>query len=1130
MTFLSSLVKDHFYFALPARPEGWIALAFYLAVILYLGYRLWKKENRQIEKPEKVILLTLLILVPFSSLFLGFRISGGTPQGELVNRVQPLRTILMFSMVPWVLGGGIVHPVGAIILAGAGGFLTGGFETHSLFTLFEFSFLASIYCWMIRQHYRTRIYRLLRHPAFAAVATGLCYLPFFLLDTALSSQGDLAARLNVAISGMGITALAVLGRLLISGLIAEILYSYFPFYWVESGLLQPSPSEKNIEVRFFYRTGPIFLLLVIGMMVGSWLVAENAANQVLIRQLNASTRSAVSLIPAFIDSGQTALDQVISSSDLAHLDEGGLQNALSQGISQAGFYQQLLFVSPDGGLLAAFPDVAEKTSALSAEENAAIVRALKGEKNLVVRVSPFGNHTNAFLAFLKQVKVADGNSAGVIIGRTDFLSNPEAKSIIDALVNSRGETGVSYLVDANGGVIFQSGGESALLQFPLKLPTKTGVISDTNPDGSPLKVYVHPVNSPDWRIVVNMPGTEAQAMTWQIASPLFLMVFLLAAAGYASIRLGFRSITTNLRNLTEAADQIAQGQLEHRLPYQGIDEIGQLNQAFDQLRQTLRSQWDELETLLAVSQSVSSSLSLEDTVKPILQALVNSGASAARIVLTPDAMLDPLHEIPSHFGDGYARDFYAYLDDQILALCRTRDSLNLGNLIRGRVLKLSADLPHPGSIYAVPLRQNTRYNGVLWVAYDLPRVFSEQEIRYISTLAGEAALAVTNSQLYAAAGLVRSRMDAILAATPDPILVIDQTGRLLIANLPALELLGSDELFVLGQSVDEIVHQRELLDFLESDETSREIVLPGDRVFLVTAADMVSDHQKAGKVCILRDITRFKELETLKTEFVETVSHDLRGPLTLMRGYATMLQMVGDLNNQQKSYVKKMISGVEGMSRLVNNLLDLGRIESGEGLQIENVKVRELIERVISSLQLQATQKSIKLVADLPDDFQPVVQADQALLHQALYNLVENGIKFTPVHGQVVIQVSTEPGSLIFEVEDTGMGIAPLDQPRLFEKFYRPGVREGYHQRGSSLGLAIVKSIADRHNGKVWVESQLGKGSRFFLSIPYQEPPSPQPIEQESFIPDGQDSQGESSSQEKPLDQEDETEYNSTLK
>jgi signal transduction histidine kinase len=243
-----------------------------------------------------------------------------------------------------------------------------------------------------------------------------------------------------------------------------------------------------------------------------------------------------------------------------------------------------------------------------------------------------------------------------------------------------------------------------------------------------------------------------------------------------------------------------------------------------------------------------------------------------------------------------------------------------------------------------------------------------------------------------------------------------------------------------------------------------------------------------GRVCILRDMTYFKEIDTMKSEFVATVSHDLRSPLTLIRGYATMLDMVGNLNEQQQGYVKKIIFGVENMSRLVNNLLDLGRIEVGVGLQVEKFSVLDILERATSLLQLQASEKNIILNLEIPKNLPPTIEADQALLHQAVYNLIENALKYTPENGSVTVRVQTLPNDLIFEVEDTGIGIAPDDLPRLFEKFYRGKQREARAQHGTGLGLAIVHSIAEQHGGRIWVESQLGKGSRFLLQIPLTQP------------------------------------------
>jgi two-component system phosphate regulon sensor histidine kinase PhoR len=334
-------------------------------------------------------------------------------------------------------------------------------------------------------------------------------------------------------------------------------------------------------------------------------------------------------------------------------------------------------------------------------------------------------------------------------------------------------------------------------------------------------------------------------------------------------------------------------------------------------------------------------------------------------------------------------------------------------------------------------------------------------------------------------------LEAILNSTPDPVLVTDSRNRLLLANRAATQALGTPVRKDEEHTTEKVVKQRALLDLLQSSSAetqSAEILLPDGRTYFATASSVVVEGRSIGRVCILRDVTHFKELDTMKSDFVATVSHDLRSPLTLMRGYATMLETVGEINEQQQGYIRKIVTGVENMSRLVNNLLDLGRIEVGVGLQLENVSVLDILERVTSALQLQAGQKNITLNVELPKDMPHAIQADQALLHQALYNLIENSLKYTAEGGRIAIRANTVGNTLVFAVEDNGIGISADDLPRLFEKFYRGTQREARAQHGSGLGLAIVRSIAERHGGKVWVDSGLGKGSVFHLQIPLTQP------------------------------------------
>ncbi len=390
------------------------------------------------------------------------------------------------------------------------------------------------------------------------------------------------------------------------------------------------------------------------------------------------------------------------------------------------------------------------------------------------------------------------------------------------------------------------------------------------------------------------------------------------------------------------------------------------------------------------------------------------------------------------------------------------------------------------------MNHENQYYGTLWVGYDQPHTFSEEEVRFLVTLGSQAALAAANARLFMSAEIGRKRLESILSSTPDPVLVTDQHDCLLLANPAAWQALGLGLDANEGRPIDQVVTDAGLLDLLQAnkpDKGTTEIYLPGGKVYLASATSVLAEGRRVGRVCVLRDVTHFKELDALKSDFVSTVSHDLRSPLTLMRGYATMLEMVGQLNEQQIGYVRKIVAGVENMSRMVNNLLDLGRIEAGVGLQLETVPVVDVVERVVNAMQLQAAQKQIQLTTEIPPQTMPLIEADQALLQQAIQNLVENAIKFTKQGGRVMVRMQVQPVGLVIQVIDNGIGISPMDLPRMFEKFYRgaQGTTKDKEQRGTGLGLAIVRSIAERHGGRVWAESQLGKGSTFSLSLPLRQ-------------------------------------------
>jgi len=391
------------------------------------------------------------------------------------------------------------------------------------------------------------------------------------------------------------------------------------------------------------------------------------------------------------------------------------------------------------------------------------------------------------------------------------------------------------------------------------------------------------------------------------------------------------------------------------------------------------------------------------------------------------------------------------------------------------------------ALMALPLRNEDEFVGALWLGHSAPHPFTTDEVNLLSILTGQLGVSVANARFYHEAEQERRKLTAILSATPDAVLVTDWQGRISLANPAAEVILRGKPEEALGQPASDWITVAEVARLLTTSgdgPRTAEVTVGGGRVMFASVSDIEPRGAEVpGRVCVLGDITHYKKLDLLKSEFVSTVSHDLRAPLTLMRGYATMLAMVGNLTDKQQEFVQKILTSVESMAKLVDNVLDLGRIEAGVGLSLETIRMEEVIRDVVSAHRPQAVNKQIGLEVELAEGMSPI-EADPTLLRQAVANLIDNGIKFTLAGGRVKVRAVQQSGCQLISVQDTGLGIAAADQARLFEKFYRGQRRETLQEKGSGLGLAIVKSIAEQHGGKVMVESRLGAGSTFTLELP----------------------------------------------
>ena len=1069
---------------------GWLLFLCGVVALLYYwrGYAVrWSDRNR-------MVWIGLLILVPVTSLFLGIRLS---PSGALTPPKVPIDSegpaLMIFAFLPWVLAGGMLGPLQTALTAAFSGLILALWGTHNAFTPLELTLFATMFGVGIQQRYRTLTFRALRHPLALGILFALVYPLISIFSTSLIIGGSLPVRIDYAITHLGGASFAFAGSLLIACTFAEIFALTFPTLWGSHGILLSSPVEKSLEARFLYTLGPLVFVLAMILMVGAWNVAETTSRKMIRDRLTNLAFVTSEGVSPFLEVGQNLIQQLAGDPRLYSSSPSELAVILEDDLRTVPYFRQLYILDEKGNSLAGYRELTYDKANASPEEQYGIYRTLDGISMQIYSAAPAEGGKAAQISFLAAIFDQTGVVRGVLIGRTDLAENPFTAPIL-ANLDSLGEVqGEGVLLDQEGRILYDQNPGLLMTPYSGRRTETAEFYDEAGPDGIRRLVYYQPVRGQTLAVALSVPARQAQQIAITIAAPISGIVLLISVLGAIYFHFSLRGVTGSLSKLADQAGKITQGELNFPVEAQGEDEVGSLSKAFEQMRVSLKARLDEQDRLLWVSQGVASSLDISESVHPVLESALATGACSARVALSPEVLpeMERNAQMPASYKMGLKPDRYGYLDEQILSRTRQQDRLVLTNPRRPHLLIYPPGAPVPEAVLAIALRNENLFYGVLWIAFERPHQFSEDEVRFVATLASHAALAVANSRHYLNAEVGRQRLEAILNSTPDPVLVIDQQNRLLLANPAAWQTLGLGVDWQKDQGIEKVISNPELLDLLISpseEVQSREVIFADGKVYSATTSPVLTEGKSVGRICVLRDVTYFKDLDKLKSEFVATVSHDLRSPLTLMRGYATMLEMVGELNEQQVGYIRKILGSVESMSRLVGNLLDLGRIEAGVGLQLELVPVRDVLERVVGGLQLQAAQKRIQLSLNVLDQAVPLLEADQALLQQALQNLVENAIKFNEAGGNVQVGVISHQGRMVFEISDTGIGIANVDQAHIFDKFYRVVQPGGKQTGGTGLGLAIVKSIAERHGGETWLKSQLGKGSTFYLALPLRQP------------------------------------------
>ncbi len=1084
---------------LPQRPiAGIVLIGIYLLAFILIANR-WRDELNQ-SRQDWLIVAVLSGAAFLLSQFLAFSFAGNN---QFLLRTTAEQSVegAPFGFVPILAAGLYLNPMLALIVGFFGGLSRAIWQTHSIFTPLFFALAGWLTGWLVRQNYQQNWFQWLRRPIIAA--------PFALVSVMLAPIGWAAfayappqATWLEALDQAFSVARAFLLPLLIEGVVAGAFMTLLLLGEPRLGRAQDRPPELSPQERSLkWRIASSFALfasaLITLLLLAAYTLSLRVATDLVANEMGRNAQVVSERIPEFIDTRLNILTQFSRSSTFKNGDVDAQQEALRDLFRTGAFFRRAMLVDDQGDVLAAYPE-RDAPDKLANEEIAALEKALESgaPANSNALFSPKDDFS---LTFIAPILGGEDDGPAAVVGRVPDVALRDLNSPLQ----SQFGVGQGFLVDDAGQIIAHPDSDSLLSLW--SLPATIGRRYDTDFSGFAYEsrdgvtnareiVYFLPDEISSWGIVTETPYEVALGIALNIAAPLLIAIAVASLLFVAYLLYLGNAIVAPINQLGRASKAIAEGSLDTAIMVDGEDEIGRLATNFQTMQRSLKERVGDLSLLLSVSKGVSSSIDVNQGIPPILQgALRATGASAARIVI-----INPLEKTPIAFGEGPASQRMASYDRDAMNVSKHGEAVCLqpDKVAQALELQNGEEPPVPAAVI-LPLHGAHRFQGVFWIGFRGARNVDRRALDLLHTLASQAAVLIENWTFFITTNSQRRRLKAVLASATNAVIVTDSSDKVLLIN-PAMEqafdIVGNN---VVNLPITQILKDSPLLPaMLERSEKSHRMEVVGkDEITWLAEVSPINhiDGKFAGRVAVLHDITSLVELDKLRTEFVETVAHDLRTPLTFVRSYASMLPEEGKLNDIQMDQLSKILRGIDQMVELVQDVLDLERIEAGDLLSFGQINLLNLLRGVTEDFAQPASDAGVPLRLALPATL-PKTQGDYPLLRQAVGNLINNAIKYAPNSGEIIIsatlQIESEPGAVdkaIICVKDQGRGIPPEKMPYLFDKFYRAKERGTERIKGSGLGLTIVRSVVERHGGSVWCESKVGEGSAFFIALPVTE-------------------------------------------
>lgn len=1042
-------ISSSFVIKIPLSLWDWLLFCLWVGILVYLLFQYYS-EFRVAEKNPLNWLFYIFLTLICSSLFrveifpFNIHVFPNAAQGG--NDFY----FIILQAIPWMAAAVFGKHILSISLATLGGLIFSGFYEHSIFYILLMISIALLFNRMMASH-SPQFKRYNGHPLVMLGLVIVLAFPLFFLERFAGSARHLAVRLDDSFHAGWVFYISRISELFLAGFFVEYLNHNQP---VQKNTERKVPGKTTTKNMFTHLLGLFYLTLLILTVL--WNVARASSLSKWKTSMTSSIENINMAVLSVFTPNAIRIDQL--PQDVVLGSDSVEQREMVSPIFQPVQNLDAFFIfNTQGELLFTYPQIREDELQTSEGEIAAFQDSVQND-SIEGAFSPLGE-SGFDVSIIYPVKGTSGKVTRVVIARMDIKNNPIFLALSTLLDTAR-----------------SNGLQTTFVNTMANLRVPWDPSADEK-DTVAAVVYA-PMGLENWGLEMSLDRTFFLEDFFQSFLPFFLgtIITALSVGGYYLLRwIKLENAIAALTNrFTADGMDGARPSPRESLPPSLRRFVTVLKGVFQRLDK--RNQ--ETEAYLELWGSYADTELFKDVVGRALQPFLQEEVLFLKVAVESQLSSQaPRMYVAAQIEDSRA---YDYLDEQILDVIEDQSQLVIGNTARFHQLNRAIGKPFPQALIISSFPMDAQRKAILWAAFRSTREFSQEYMQDFSENVEKFSHHLVEIDRLQQWLMEKKILSQLFDELNYPLFIfVDQI--LLYGNKAGEAFLKIDS-SEQHTSIAKRVQENEIYNLLMRNLSQAHAILTkdmsgGDK-YEIEIFNNTDPHIGQVSVLLMKDITHEKKREEITRDFVTMLSHDLRSPITIMQGYSKMLPMVGELNPTQQDYLDKIKNGLEIITSLVEGILLEDRIENGMEISDDEVNLRELLQAITAQLESFATQKRVKVqTEDIAADLN--LYGDKVLLNQAFYNLLHNAIKFSDMEGTVEVHAIQEEDGINITIKDSGPGIASIDIPFIFEKYYHPKGKGEDNGKDAGMGLYISKFIINAHKGTISVESELGKGTLF---------------------------------------------------